>query len=196
MRYPSEQKAETHELIVSAAARAFRDKGLQGIGIADLMSQVGLTHGGFYAHFKDRDALVMEATVRAAEESAARLMAAAEAAPPGRQVAAMLDFYLSPEHRDDCSHGCLLPALAADLGRQSEPVRSAFTAALKTNVEKVARCMPASDETTRVSQAMTLLSGMAGGMLIARSINDPGLVKLLLDSLRNQLWGLYESWNR
>lgn len=194
MRYPSERKAETHERIVETAAREFRSKGLQGIGIADLMSRLGLTHGGFYAHFRDRDALVAEAAVLAAKESLSRLMEAAEAAPHGEAVKAMLDSYLSPEHRDDCSRGCVLPALATELGRQSEPVRSAFTESLKSNLATIAARMPADDDATRLAQAMTLISGMAGGMLIARAMSDPELSKLLLDSVRDQLSGLYESW--
>jgi len=195
MRYSSEQKAETHKQIVSTAAREFRSKGLQGIGIVDLMSQVGLTHGGFYAHFKDRDALVAEASICAATEGFSRLIAVAEAAPPGDEVSAMLDFYLSAEHRDEHGYGCLLPALAADIARQPESVRSAFTELLKENLDKFSLYMPAGDTRTRFNQAMMLISGMAGGILIARAMNDPKLSKLLLDSVRTQLLGLYKSWS-
>lgn len=192
MRYPAHQKAETHKQIVDAAAREFRGRGLQGIGIADLMSQVGLTQGGFYAHFKDRDALVAEATVCAATQSLCRLMEAA-AASPGKEVEAMLDFYLSPEHRDDPAHGCLLPALAAELARQSQPVRSAFTESLKVNMSKIGRFMPGRDEKSRRAQAMMLVSGMAGGVLLARAIDDPKLSSLLLASVRSQLLATYGS---
>jgi TetR/AcrR family transcriptional repressor of nem operon len=192
VRYPAHQKAETHKQIVDAAAREFRGRGLQGIGIADLMSQVGLTQGGFYAHFKNRDSLVAEATVCAATQSLCRLMEAA-AASPGKEVEAMLDFYLSPEHRDDPAHGCLLPALAADLARQSQPVRSAFTESLKANMTKIGRFMPGSDEKSRRAQAMMLVSGMAGGVLLARAIDDPKLSGLLLASVRSQLLATYGS---
>jgi TetR/AcrR family transcriptional repressor of nem operon len=186
VRYPAHQKAETHKQIVDAAAREFRSRGLQGIGIADLMSQVGLTQGGFYAHFKDRDALVAEATSCAATQNLCRLIEAA-AASPGHEVEAMLDYYLSAEHRDDPGHGCLLPALAAELARQSQPVRSAFTESLKVNMAKIARFMPARDEKTKRAQAMMMVSGMAGGVLLARAIADPKLSDLLLESVRAQL---------
>jgi TetR/AcrR family transcriptional regulator, transcriptional repressor for nem operon len=194
MRYSPQQKAETHKQIVAAAAREFRHKGLQGIGIADLMSQVGLTHGGFYAHFKDRDALVEEAAIDAATQSFARLIAVAEAAPAGMQVEAILDFYLSPAHRDDFAFGCLLPALAADIARQSDSVRTVFTQALVENLNNFARYMPARDNKIRLNQAMMLISGMAGGVLIARAMSDPKLSQNLLDSVRGQLTALYKSW--
>lgn len=194
MRYSPEQKAETHRQIVDAAAQEFRSKGLQGIGIADLMSQVGLTHGGFYAHFKDRDALVEEAAVCAATQSFGRMIGAAESAPQGKQVEAILDFYLSPEHRDDFGFGCLLPALAADIARQPDSVRAVFTESLIANLNNFARYMPAQDNKTRLTQAMMLISAMAGGVLIARAISDPKLSKTLLDSVRNQLMSLYKSW--
>lgn len=195
MRYSPEQKAETHKLIVDAAAREFRSKGLQGIGIADLMSQVGLTHGGFYAHFKDRDALVAEAATCAAAESFGRLNEAAGSAPQGKEVEAMLDMYLSPEHRDDPGFGCLLPALAADIARQSDAVKSSFTDSLKENMSNFSIYMPARSNKEKLNQAFTLISGMAGAVLIARAIDDAKLSKVLLDSVRTQLLGLYRSWD-
>ena len=179
---------------MATAARAFRNGGLQGIGIADLMSQVGLTHGGFYAHFKDRDALVAEASVHAAVESFCKLAEAAKSARPGHEVEAMLDFYLSPAHRDNPGSGCLLPALGADLSRQSKPVRRAFTNSLKENMGKVARYMPGSNANIRLARAMMLVSSMAGGILLARATNDPVLSDLLLASVRTQLLRLLESW--
>lgn len=194
MRYSPEQKAETHKLIVDAAAREFRSKGLQGIGIADLMSQVGLTHGGFYAHFSDRDALVVEAANCAAMESFGRLNEAARSAPQGKEVEAMLDMYLSPEHRDDSGFGCLLPALAADIARQSDTVKSSFTDSLKENMTNFSNYMPAKSSKEKLNQAFMLISGMAGAVLIARAIDDAKLSKVLLDSVRTQLLGLYESW--
>lgn len=196
MRYPAEQKAQTHQQIVELAAREFRGKGLQGIGIANLMAQVGLTHGGFYAHFKDRDALVEEAVVCAAEESFRRLIAVAQEASPGQEVAAMLDDYLSPTHRDEPGQGCVLPALAAEIAGQADSVRKAFTRSLKANVGKMARYMPGKDERTRSTQAMALISGMAGGVLVARAVSDPKLSALLLESVRTQLLNLHDTWCR
>jgi TetR/AcrR family transcriptional repressor of nem operon len=185
MRYTAEQKTETHKQIVDAASKEFRGKGLQGIGIADLMSQVGLTHGGFYAHFKDRDALVVEAVECAAMESFG---------PQGKEVNAIIDIYLSPEHRDNFRYGCLLPAIAADIARQSDSVKGAFTESLQANMSGIAKYMPAKNNKDKLDQAMMLISSMAGAMLIARAINDSALSNMLLDSVRSQLLNLYNSW--
>lgn len=190
MRYSPNHRAETHKAIVEAAAREFRARGVQGISISDLMSSVGLTQGGFYAHFKDRDALVAEAVTEAASQSLCRLVEAAEAAP-GREVEAMLGFYLSAGHRDDPGQGCLLPALSADLARQPPAVRVAFTGALKANMSRLARFMPATDAAAKRAQAMAFVSGMVGGLALARAVDDPKLSKTLLDSVRSQLLGAY-----
>lgn len=190
MRYPPNQKADTHRQIVDAAAREFRVRGLDGIGIAKLMGEVGLTQGGFYAHFKDRDSLVAEATTIAAEQSLCRLVEAAESAP-GHEVEAMLDFYLSPEHRDDLGQGCVLPAITSELSRQAPVVRSAFTNSLKFNLNKLARFMPAQTNKTKQAQAMAFISGMAGAVMLARAIDDPRLSQGLLESVRAQLLAVY-----
>lgn len=187
VRYPHHHKAEAHARIVQTASREFRAKGVAGVGIADLMAKAGLTHGGFYAHFKDRDTLVSEAVTQAAEESLALLRGAAEGAPPGREVEAMIDAYLSREHRDDAACGCLLPSLAADVSRQSADVRHAFTQSLRKNLETLAAAMPGRDRQARQSAAAALIAAMAGAVLLARAVDDPKLSKSLLNTLRDDL---------
>lgn len=190
MRYPAGQKQETHKHIVAVAAREFRARGLQGIGISDLMAQAGLTQGGFYAHFKNRDALVAEATQAAAEQSLRKLEDAAASAP-GREVEAMLDFYLSLGHRDDPGHGCLLPTLSTELSRQNSEVRHAFTESLKANMLRVSRFMPGKSSEQKGEQAIAFISSMAGGLMIARTINDPNLSEAMLKALKKQLRDTY-----
>lgn len=155
-----------------------------------MMAGVGLTQGGFYAHFKDRDSLVAEAITIAAEQSLCRLVEAAQSAR-GREVEAMLDFYLSPEHRDDLGQGCVLPAITSELSRQAPVVRSAFTDSLKFNLNKLARFMPAQTSKTKQAQAMAFISGMAGAVMLARAIDDPRLSQGLLESVRAQLLAVY-----
>lgn len=191
MRYPAEHKERVHSRIVDVAAQEFRRKGLGGVGIADLMAEAGLTHGTFYTHFKDRDALVGEAALRAAAESFGRLMDAARTAKKGREVEAMVRFYLDPEHRDDLACGCVLPALAADLARQSEPIRNDFTGTLKANLARLACYMPGANERDRVLQAMTFMASLVGGVLLARAVNDEAASKLMLDGMRAQLLNQY-----
>src|SRR4029079_9034937 len=101
MRYSKEQKQETHARIVRKASVRLREKGAHGIGVADLMREAGLTHGGFYAHFDSRDALVIEAFAYAMARSTARWRKMAEATPPEKRFAAIVESYLTPLHRDD-----------------------------------------------------------------------------------------------
>src|SRR5436853_5536561 len=126
-RTPNSRKEETHERIVDAAARALRRHGYAGVGVADVMRDAGLTHGGFYAHFDSRDALLVEALERAGRESGEALTRALErrAAKGVSAFRALVDAYLADEHLASLEIGCPVAALACDMPRQSEPVRAA-----------------------------------------------------------------------
>lgn len=184
MRYTSQHKAETHERIVKKAAQEFRSRGLQGIGIAELMSRLGLTHGGFYAHFKGKNALVAEAAVCGLQASIQKMIAAVESAPQDKGLQAILDYYLSPAHRDNPAQGCVLPALASEIARRPGMVRSAFTNALEDCIKQLARFMPGATIEARRRETMVFLSGIAGAMLLARAINDPELSDEVLRGTR------------
>src|SRR5271155_5546023 len=109
MRYSREHKFQTHTRIVKKASVKLREKGAHGIGVADLMKDAGLTHGGFYAHFDSREALVIEAFSHAMDRATERWRKAAETMPHEKRLAAVVDIYLSPGHRDDPGHGCAVP---------------------------------------------------------------------------------------
>src|ERR1700761_2042304 len=111
MRYSKEHKQETHERIVKRAAVRLREKGAHGIGVADLMKEAGLTHGGFYAHFDSREALVIEAMEYIMERSTERWRKLGEQTPPEKRLATIVDSYLNSAHRDDPGHGCAVPTL-------------------------------------------------------------------------------------
>ncbi len=192
MRYSAQHKAETHGRLIRKAAEQFRRRGVQGIGIAGLMGQLGLTHGGFYAHFKNRDDLVAAVTGQIFEETIARMIAAAEAAPEGKKVRALVDSYLSTGHRDHVSLGCLLPALAGEMARQPQSVRSAYTRGLNDYFHRIARYMPGTRQEERCDQARLLLSGMAGAMMVARAMTDPESSDKLLDSARKFFGSAFE----
>ena len=106
MRYTSNHKAETRQRIIGEAARRFRKDGIEGTGLVPLMKALGLTHGGFYAHFESKDALVQASLEAAAEQTLERWQAPADAAP----ARAVVDHYLSAEHRDEPAEGCTVPA--------------------------------------------------------------------------------------
>ena len=121
MRYSKEHKQETHARIVKKASVRLREKGAHGIGVADLMKEAGLTHGGFYAHFDSREALVIEAFRYAMDRSTERWRKLAEQTPPDKRLASIVDSYLTPVHRDDPGHGCAVPTLARrDRARKPE----------------------------------------------------------------------------
>ena len=157
VRYPSGHKEKTREQIVSAAARAFREEGVAGVSVPELMGRAGLTHGGFYAHFRSKDHLVAEACRCALRESSARLIETARKAPREKRLAAFIGAYASPAHRDDPGAGCVLPALTAELGRHAAPeVRATFTESFNESIATLARALP--EDAHGPSQILSLRS--------------------------------------
>ena len=142
MRYSKEHKLETHARIVKKASVRLREKGAHGIGVADLMKDAGLTHGGFYAHFDSREALVIEAFAYAMDRSTEHWRKHAEQTPSDKRLAAIVDSYLTPMHRDDPGHGCAIPALSAEIARESPKTRKAFAAKLEQMIEMIAAQIP------------------------------------------------------
>ena len=179
MRYSAQHKAQTHERLVKTAAKQFRRRGLQGIGIAKLMGGMGLTHGGFYAHFDNKNELVAAAARAIFSEAITAIESAAAAAPKGHELAAIIGSYLSAGHRDT-TEGCLLPSLAGEMARQPRGVRKALTQAFAEYANTVAKYMPGPSDAERGSQAQLLFSGMAGTMMVARAVIDPQLSDALL----------------
>src|ERR1043165_5680283 len=114
-RTTATSKEATHERIVDVAARAIRRSGYNGTGVADIMKEAGLTHGGFYAHFKSREAMLAEAADRAGAESVATLSSIAAAAPPRRALQALVKAYLDQEHVDGIESGCAVAALGSEM---------------------------------------------------------------------------------
>jgi TetR/AcrR family transcriptional repressor of nem operon len=168
MRYSSEHKLETHARIVKKASVRLREKGAHGIGVADLMKDAGLTHGGFYAHFDSREALVVEAFAYAMDRSTERWRKLAEQTPPDKRLSAIVDGYLTPLHRDDPGHGCAVPALGAEIARESPKTRKAFAAKLEQMVDMIAAQIPDVPRKSARKQAMAALATMMGTLVLAR----------------------------
>src|SRR5271167_1209412 len=131
MRYSREHKQETHARIVRKASVRLREKGAHGIGVADLMKEAGLTHGGFYAHFDSRDALVIEAFAFAMDRSLEHWRKVIGEVPPEKRLATIIETYLAPTHRDDPGHGCAITSLGAEIARESPKTRRAFAAKME-----------------------------------------------------------------
>lgn len=169
------RKEATHERIVEVAARAIRRSGYGGTGVADIMKEAGLTHGGFYAHFASRDALLAEAGDRAGAESVALAARVAAAAPPGQALQAMMAAYLSPQHMAAIETGCPVSALGSEMPRQAPEVRRVATIHIKEMIDLFARQLPDWGQPQAHEQAMALVCALIGTTMMARAVDDPKL---------------------
>ena len=168
MRYSKEHKQETHARIVRKASVRLREKGAHGIGVADLMKEAGLTHGGFYAHFNSREALVIEAFNYAMDRSTDRWRKLAEETPPEKRFAAIVESYLTTIHRDDPGHGCAVPTLGPEIARESAKTRKAFAARLEEMIEMMADQVPELPRKAARQQAIAALSTRVGALVLSR----------------------------
>ncbi len=184
MRYSREHKQETHARIVKKASVRLRERGAHGIGVADLMKDAGLTHGGFYAHFDSREALVIEAFAYAMDRSTERWRKLAEQTPPDRRLAGIVESYLTPLHRDDPGRGCAIPALSAEIARESPKTRKAFAAKLEQMIGMIAEQIPGVPRKTARKQAMASLATMMGTLVLARVAGSGEFSDDILDAGR------------
>ena len=168
MRYSREHKLETHERIVKRASVRLREKGAHGIGVADLMKDAGLTHGGFYAHFDSREALVIEAFAHAMDRSTERWRKLGEDTPPEQRLATIVDSYLTPVHRDNPGQGCAIPTLGAEIARESSKTRRAFATKLEQMIDVFADQIPDVSRKAARQQAVAAIATMMGTMVMAR----------------------------
>ncbi|HEU0025871.1 MAG TPA: TetR family transcriptional regulator [Ktedonobacterales bacterium] len=178
-------KARTRTRIIEAAARAFRERGVETVAIADVMRAAGLTHGGFYAHFPSKDALVAEATTRGLRDSRRAFVADAADASPDAPLREIIRRYVSRYHRDHPAEGCAMPALAAEIAREPGEIRHAFTTALEEFVTQLADYVPDATPGARRDAALALASGMAGAVALARAVDDPDLSDRILLAARH-----------
>jgi TetR/AcrR family transcriptional regulator, transcriptional repressor for nem operon len=168
MRYSREHKLETHARIVKKASVRLREKGAHGIGVADLMKDAGLTHGGFYAHFDSREALVIEAFAYAMDRGTEHWRKLAEATPADKRLATLVASYLTPLHRDDPGHGCAIPTLGAEIARESPKTRKAFAAKLEQMIDLFTAQMVDLPPKQARRKAMATIATMMGTLVLAR----------------------------
>jgi TetR/AcrR family transcriptional repressor of nem operon len=185
MGHSQDQKIKTHKRILRTAAKRFREQGLEGVAIADLMKEIGLTVGGFYKHFDSRDDLVAE-SVRAASGPWKKQLLATEAGGPPLTYESLIDSYLSEAHRDHPGAGCPVSALACDIARSGKQIRSLLTEKVKSYYELLAKLLPQDDSAAR-SKAMLTVSALVGAVELARAVSDQTLSQEILDSTREVL---------
>jgi TetR/AcrR family transcriptional repressor of nem operon len=183
---PSRKEA-THERIVEVAARAIRRTGYDGAGVADIMKEAGLTHGGFYAHFASREAMLAEAADRAGAKAVAEMARIAAAAPPEQALQAMIRAYLSKEHLKGVETGCAVAALGSEMPRQAPEVRRAATRRIKEQIDLVARQSPDWGQPGAHEHALVTVATMVGTLVLARAVDDPKLSDALRDAALKHL---------
>lgn len=181
------RKEVTHERIVEVAARAIRRSGYGGTGVADIMKEAGLTHGGFYAHFASREALLAEAADRAGAEAVAAAAHIANAAPPAQALSALVRSYLSKAHVEGAELGCPIAALGSEMPRQAPEVRRVATRRIKEMIDVVARQLPDWGQSGAHEHALVTVATMVGTLLLARAVDDPKLTDALLEATLKQL---------
>jgi TetR/AcrR family transcriptional regulator, transcriptional repressor for nem operon len=184
---PSTKKERTRERIVQVAARALRRAGFDGVGVAEVMNEAGLTHGGFYAHFPSREALLVEALDAAAGESLAALERSADGVEGKHErLVAFIDRYLSDEHADHPEAGCTLAALGTETWRQSADVRSVATRRL-TQFSKLLEAQLPGTAAERRERAQTMIATLVGSLLISRLVTDAPLGRSFRKTARRVL---------
>jgi TetR/AcrR family transcriptional regulator, transcriptional repressor for nem operon len=183
---PSRKEA-THDRIVETAARAIRRSGYDGKGVAEIMKEAGLTHGGFYAHFESREAMLAEAADRAGADGMAVMARVAAAAPPEKGLEALLRAYLSKEHVHGVETGCAIAALGSEIPRQAPKVRRAATRRIKEMIDLVARESPDRGQPGAHERVLVTLATALGALVLARAVDDPKLSDALREAALNHL---------
>jgi TetR/AcrR family transcriptional regulator, transcriptional repressor for nem operon len=179
MRVSREKFAESRNRILEAAATLFREKGFDGVGLADIMKAAGLTHGGFYGHFGSKEDLEAQALSLAMAQSLTNWSQAVDSAA-ARPLAAFAAQYLTPYYRDNRGEGCPIAALGCDAAREGERVRSALTAGLEPTLALISNVVPGRSKAQRRRKAISALAEMVGAMILARAVNDPALSNEIL----------------
>jgi TetR/AcrR family transcriptional repressor of nem operon len=187
MRYTDSHKEETHKKLLKIAAGTLREKGPDGLAVADLMKTAGLTHGGFYAHFKSKDALLTETLGEIFARVGRRWDRIMDDLPPREALDAYIDFYLSPQHRDHPESGCPVVALNSDLPRQSRAFRKAFDAGVVQMRARIASRVEAAGIAGPADFAQAILSAMVGAVALARSVSDKAMSDEILKSTRRDM---------
>jgi AcrR family transcriptional regulator len=191
MDSPPSRKQLTHDRIVTTAARAIRRGGFHGVGVADIMKEAGLTHGGFYAHFASRDALLAEALARAGQEGVARV--SKEVALRRKQGAsalrALVEGYLAERHLGTTEKMCAVAALASEMPRQSPEVREAAAQRVRGLVTLIEHSLPPDVPAT---SAPVIACQLVGALQLARALGNNAEGKALLAASRDALLSQYE----
>lgn len=180
MRVSKEKAAENRERILSEAARLFREHGPAGVGVDALAEAAGMTHGSLYSQFGSKDNLLAEALNHGYARIALRSSAISS-------ISEAISMYLSPTHRANPGNGCYIAALGCEMSRQSKPVRAAFTEIVRDRMKRFGSLLSRPSERQQEDDALAILAGMVGAMVLSRAVNDPELSDRILSVNRERL---------
>jgi TetR/AcrR family transcriptional repressor of nem operon len=189
MRYDKEHKERTRQRLLAEAAAAIKTEGPEQLGVASLMSRLGLTHGGFYAHFKSKDDLIEQALAASFEKAGEKFLKSTQGLGPREGLGAYVDYYLSMAHVEQPDVGCPIPALSTDMGRTAGPARARFLSGVHRLADRIADLL----EQTGVPADQALLSArsamaeMAGAVMIARAATDADDARRTIDASRHSV---------
>jgi TetR/AcrR family transcriptional repressor of nem operon len=182
MKVSRAQATENRERILDVATRLFRERGIDGIGVSDLMQAAGLTHGGFYGHFKSKEDLVAQACARAVSRMRQNWTNVIEQST-GDPLEALAATYLTPKHRDGAGRGCPMAALGPEIARQGPTVRRAFTDELRPFLDYLSRIVQGSSSSLRRQKALAAYATLVGALVVSRTVDDPELSNEILSAV-------------
>jgi TetR/AcrR family transcriptional regulator, transcriptional repressor for nem operon len=188
MRVSRVQAAENRERILEVATRLFRERGIDGIGVADLMKSAGLTHGGFYGHFKSKEDLIAQACGRAVANTRDNWIKVISQSPAD-PLESLTNHYLNARHRDNTGRGCPIAALGAEVARQGPDVRHAVTEELRPFIEYLSGIVQGNSAGVRREKALALYASLVGALVVARAVDDPALSNEVLHAVADNIQG-------
>jgi len=187
MRVSKQQAELNRERVLDVASTLFRERGFDGIGVAELMKHAGLTHGGFYGQFASKDELMGEALDRAFNDALTHWRGVAmdaEAHKPGSALRAVSKVYLSPEHCAQVGTGCVMAALATDANRQSPTVRQRMTAGVQRFTHAMSKLFSGKAPEQQREKALAMTASLVGALMLARAVDDEALAEEILKATR------------
>lgn len=180
-------KARTRQRILDEAARVMRECGTESIGVASLMKRVGLTHGGFYAHFDSREALVQAVIAEMFTDSTQRMQPLWQQSDPAERLNTLIDYYLSETHRDSPAEGCPMPALVSEVGHLPDEAKAIFTQGVASMLQRLSELLAELGQREAEALASSLLAEMVGALALARACPDKALSATMLARSRQAL---------
>ena len=184
VRVTREQAAANRDKVLDVAGTLFRERGFDGIGVADIMKRAGLTHGGFYGQFASKDDLAAETTARVLGKAGWQERLTGKADPSFGDV---VRAYLSPRHRDDPGTGCLMSAVGSDAARQPRAVRRAFTDGFRVRIDALVKLVPGRSQAGRRQKALATMAGLVGALILSRAVDDLALSDEILQATAREL---------